>query len=349
MNKSITKLHVKMNRKRIIPVFIMLCLYIPGISQDFAANLEEARRAYYNGRFEEVNKLLVEYIGDDLPHSEKQEAFELLVKTNLMLSNENKADEYMGLLLSHDPLYAVGSSELLAFRELYDSYFIKTRFNFGFAAGINVPQFSVLKYQSLASKTIEPQKYLVTPGFSAFLFSEYALTNNIFAGTGLVYQSHRFSQSEILLDYQELTSTETLQYLSTPLFGRIQLNFGRFKPFITAGINLHYLISAKADLSLIPLSSEFPKPFLGSPSSVEGYDLSGQRKLFTFNYMGGIGARLSLGLHALQVSAEFEYGYHNLVKEEMRYADRELIDNYSYVTDDFKMDHWRFTIGYVGQ
>jgi len=49
----------------------------------------------------------------------------------------------------------------------------------------------------------------------------------------------------------------------------------------------------------------------------------------------------------LQVAVQYEYGLNNLANPSQRYADPVLLNTYAYVSDDFKMNQFRFTVGIV--
>ena len=70
-----------------------------------------------------------------------------------------------------------------------------------------------------------------------------------------------------------------------------------------------------------------------------------QRKPITLNYVGTFGIRRTIGLYAIEFVCQYDYGLRNLVKEEGRYLDQNLVETYSYVPDDFKMDNLQFRIG----
>ena len=260
----------RVSRQLLMLLFLLLPLqWLMG--QDCATKLENAKRSYYNGQFSQIEASLLPCLEKGFNSVEKEEALELLAKASVMIENEAKAEEYMLQLLSLNPLYQPRSSDLLDFAELFQRFQVKTRFNLGIAAGFNLPDFTVMRYQSYASRTIEPTAYGRETGLSAGIFGEYALTQNIYLGTSALIQSHTLHQSEIILDYQEVSSSERYLYMNTPLVVKYQLNRWGLKPSLEAGIGVHTLLSATADISLIPLAPEFPKAFIGSPQSVEDF------------------------------------------------------------------------------
>ena len=115
-----------------ILLIIMLIGSATGLvwAQDCEQNLADSKREYFNGRFQEVLDLLTDCKDNFQRKDEKKESLELLCNSNLVLDNHEAADQYMEELLQLDPLYQPRNTDLVEFRELYDSYEIQTKFNY---------------------------------------------------------------------------------------------------------------------------------------------------------------------------------------------------------------------------
>lgn len=331
-------------------LFFLWMLYasVASYGQDCSSNLEDARRAYYNGNFSVVTEMITPCLEHELYNdAEMLAALELLTRANLMEGKDDQADAYMFRLLQHHPTYQVGSSDLVQFTELVHSYVNRTRFQAGVLLGFNRPHFSIMQYHSYASQAIQASDYPVSTGFAGGLAGEAAITNSFFFGLQMLYQSVHFEQRETIPEYMEMIAVERISSIRVPFYLKHQFTGWRIQPFIMAGVSPDLLVASVADISLLPIASAYPRAFTGTPRSVDNYDLSDQRRRLTLNYFAGGGVRIPFGLSAIELSLHYEYGYHNLVKEEMRYADQELTSSYSYVPDDFKMDQFRFMIGWV--
>lgn len=330
----------------LIILIMSSCLSLSVSAQDCTQNLEEARRAYFNGSFERVIQLLSgECIGNRLQGTEKTDALRLMIQSNLLIDQDSLADQLTFKLFQHDPLYTSRSTDLLEFQTVQKNYYIKTRFNLGLIAGVNFPQFEILEYRSYASVTNETKGYEPIAGFLAGAVIETPIYKSIYASSGLIYQSFGYQQREDILNYQQVTIKEKLHYLMIPFQLKWKVNKWSINPFISGGINIHRLIKSTADLSLLALPTEFPTAFIGVPEIVSGYDISTQRKEWTLNCSFGVGVSKSLGMTHLEIGVFYDYGLNNLVEVDNRYSDENLYKTYSYVADDFKMDNLRFSIG----
>jgi hypothetical protein len=334
-------------RYRLSFLGLLFSLSVVVNGQDCNINLDESRRAYYDGKFNQVISLLKDCVEKLQSNSEKAESLELLSKSSLMLNENEEAEKYMKELLTVNPLFVVRESELIVFKNLYKEFEIRTRFNVGAEIGGNLQQYTVLQYHSYAGISSQPKNYDSYPGISFGVFYEYFITRNLLAGAKFLYQTHSYKQSGTLMDYQSLSVNEKLTYLNVPLQLKYQINKWGLKPFFSAGVSLHYLTSSKARIDLFSIDQNLPIQINPNAYSTSKYDLSDQRKKFTCNYAVGGGVKKPFGLWSVQLEFQYEFGLNNLARPESRYSDPVLLNTYSYVSNDFKMDHFRVTAGIV--
>ena len=314
------------------------------MAQSCLDNLEDASRAYYNGRFDEVISLLDCDLTTVEPQS-RTDVLELLIKSNLLLNNDEKADQYMFDLLSGNPLYTPRSSDILLFQELFRSYELRNPWNFGVVAGINLPQFEIMRYQSIGSVTQEPESYTARVGLGLGLRGERAVMKNLYLNLGLLYQNFGYSYSEIILEYQQLDVQETFHTLDLPLSLRYELPLGSFKPFINAGASAQYILKSRLELDLRTIPTEVPVPYAGIPQKTNNYNATSQRKNIVFNYILGGGLRKSIGTIQLELAMSYQFGLNNLINSEARLSDPTLINTYAYIPDDLKLNNFMLTVG----
>lgn len=324
-------------------VFILILFSNNLFAQDCEVKLENAKRAFFNGNFKEVTLLLNGC--DQFRFDDQTDALELMIKSYVMLNDDDKADKYMFELLSYNPLFEARNTDLSAFKDLVSSYEIRTRYSIGIQLGLNIPDYTIMQYRSYGSLSDEPENYGSRNGIDIGLTGEYYLTKNVAATTAIHYQSQGYTQSEVILDYQQVAVSEKLSYLNIPLQLRYQMEFGGIIPFINAGIGIQYLLKSRGDLKLSNLPRNFPTAFLGEAHLIDNYDFSDQRKKLLLNYVFGFGVKKKLGLFNLELMIQYEYGLNNLVNDKNRYGDAVLLDTYSYVPDDFKMDKLSLSFG----
>jgi hypothetical protein len=332
---------------------VVLILFIPlttlftfeARAQSCLENLNDASRAYYNGSFQAVIDLLSNCDYSAIEQNSRTEILELLIKAHLLRDNERSADSLMNSLLLVNPLYQPMVTDILIYRELYDSYTMINRFNFGFTAGFNIPNFKIIKYQSISSVTREPLNYTSQPGLHLGLNGEIIAIQNLYFNLGITYENFGYTYSEIILEYQQLDVGEQMNILRLPISLRYELPIGKFKPFVRVGIANHFLINSNLDLDLRAIPTDVLVPYAGIPYKTNGYDVSFQRKSFTLNYLLGFGLRRTIGTYQVELAVNYELGGQNLINTEERYNDENLLNTYFYVPDDIRLSNVRISFG----
>ncbi len=326
--------------------YILLILSFSwSFGQSCDAKLDEARINYINGNFDDVVRLLSDCAGSLERDQDNLEAFELLINS-LQISNQNEeADDLTRALLVYNPLYVAKQTALIPFKRILNSYEIRRKFGITFYAGVNSPQFQIMQYRSYGGIVEESNGYKPKSGLSTGLEFQYYINEKLSLGTGLVIQNSSFFQTETIMEFQQLDVEENITYLKTPLLANLHLSRNNWDLVLSGGISIHHLIRDKANIEMYGLAKEFENPLTGISRKAEGYDLDFQRQKNTLNYMGGITLRRKIGLYSLDFSAKYEHGLNNLVIESERYTNDELIQTYSYVPDDFKMNNLQFVMG----
>ena len=328
-------------------LFISIVLnFTSGVqAQDCFRNLQDARRDYINGNFERVISLLSPCA--DLTGEDQKEALELLINSNLILDHHDQADQYMMNLLQAFPLYQDRPSDLIEFQHLFESYEIRTKYNLGAYIGFNSPSFSVLQYRSVSSITEEPDAYNTSIGTLYGVNGSWLFYKDYFLSGGIFLQQFNYNQSEIILTFQEVSIAEKLTYISTPIQIGYQISRPSTDYFAQAGISINFLLESEARLELFGIDPDITTPLTGIPRKADSYSLTQQRRPVTFSYVVSAGIRRHIGLISIEIGLHYEIGLNNLVSEKNRFANEDAYRTYSYVSDDFKMNHLRVTAGFT--
>jgi hypothetical protein len=337
-----------MNKRRITALAIILTFLANTTSaQECDSKLEEANRAYYNGEFQKVMDLLLPCADEISSREGRIEAYTLLSQASIMMEEDSLAQTMAFNTLKQNPFYKPRQGTLKAYQDMHDGFEIRNYLNLGFSAGLNHSSFSILDYHSYASISEEPASYQTFTGFNFNLWASYFLIYDFYFKAGLGFQQHEFYQQEIIFNYQLVSSRETYQYLSIPLQLEYQFSKWKLKPFVNGGVSYHTLSSAQADITNSPIEGGIPNPFAGVTRSVEDYDISHQRTSGHWNLLVGGGLRYQVQHFSIEASIYYENGENNLVEESVRYQNSELISQYSYVPDDFKLRQLSFNLGIV--
>lgn len=324
-------------------LILLLSSNVPSIAQSCSQKLEEAKRAYYNGQFDDVHAELSGCL-NQMTKVEKVEALKLITDTYLLQGKTALADSSLYQLLTVDPEYVGRESDLVEFQNLYKQYKIQTQFAIGVSVGFLQPDYLIMRHQSYATESIEPNDYDEKSGFSFGISGDIAIINEFFLSSSLLWEYSAFEQSETILGYQSVYSKERYHRLNVPVQLRYGYSFGKFKSIVGAGFSGQYLLSARAELDHSPIEPEYPKPFIGVPKEASNYNLSEQRKAITGSWVFSAGVQRKIQSFILELRFTYNYGVNNMVNTKHRLSDPVLLEDYAYVPDDFKMDSYVISI-----
>jgi hypothetical protein len=250
-------------------------------------------------------------------------------------------------LLKIRPQYKTRTTDLVEFKQLQESYDIKTRFNLSLFAGMNNPEFQVMQYRSIASETLEPGSYESNIGANLGIGFDWRLVDEFYISIAALYQRNSYSYTETILDYQDVSVIERLDFLNTPVLLRYQLSYSDYQLILSAGMSAHWLLVSRGDIELFGRQSGSRTILNGIPEKTIDYNLSEQRNKVNLNYVLGAAIRRKFGLTAIELAFNYEYGLNNLVIGEERFSNEDLYRTYSYIPDDFKMNQWRISVGII--
>ncbi len=332
-----------MRKSSIVPILIILLVLVanPAKSQ-CGKNLEDARRAYYNGDFRSVESLLEDCL-ETFSDEEKIEAYKLLTNMYLLWNNQEKADQSMFRFLELNPYYTLRESDLVEFQELHKEYKVKTRFTYGFSVGYLHSDYIIMQHQSLAGTTEEPADYKEFPGIIVGVTGDYRLYKDFYANVGLLYSRRSMRQQEEILEYQKVASFEKDHFLNIPLQIRYIADFRTIKPFLGGGYGAHILLQSQGDIDRIPLEPDFPS-IVGIAEQTTDYNLTKQRRKLTHNWNASTGVIIDFNQFLVELKATYQLGINNEINRNYWLKNTELTEVYAFVSDDYRIDSYLFTI-----
>lgn len=324
--------------KTINLLLTMVFLHSFAMAQTCQQKLGEATRAYHNGQLREVVLILEHCITTkELDKQDKIAALKLMVNANLLLNLEGEADRYLQEFLTLNPTYELRDDDLAEFKSLYASYDVRTKYTFGFSVGVLISDYIIMRHQSYSGQTVEPLDYDEIPGISIGFTGEYSFYKNFFINASILYSQRSFKQREEIMGYQEVSSYERDKYLDIPIQLRYVFNIGKIKPVIGGGYSLHYLIQSIGDIDHVPLAPDFPS-IIGVPELVDNYDLIDLRRRFSNNWVISAGLIIDFRHSLLEVRGSYEIGLNNQIDKENTHTNRELVETYAYIPDDYRVN-----------
>jgi hypothetical protein len=314
--------------------------------QSCQQKLEDAKRAWFNGQFQEVEALLSGCLNGELAKEDRFDAYKLMVDTKLLQNEEAEADIYMEKLLALDPNYQTREVDLAEFKQLYSTYDLRTKYLFGISAGALFPNYVIMHHHSRAGDAEEPSSYEQIPGYSFGITGDMQLYRNLYFNGSVLYSKRGYSDEEKQLGFRIMRADVREYYIELPLQFRYGISLNHFKVFLGFGYALSYLVKAKANLQHTPQQGLL-NAYYGDVWLISDYDITNQRNQVTHNWIASGGIHHPIQDFLVEVKVSYQRGLSNVIDDTKRYDDPILLDEYAFVPDDYKVNHWVISIGFM--
>lgn len=314
------------------------------ITNSCSQKLREMVKNYEQGYLDIIPNSLQDCMNSGFTSTEKLQAYRLIILTYLYLDENQKASEYMNMLLKYEPDYKPNRTlDPIEFINLYNKFNINPYISFGIGVGANQTRPLLINDFSAGDKRQYPSTYQngISYNFSAYL--DVMVVKNLFFTTEFQFLNRSFTSKSNVISSSDNTSNEIQSAFVLPLTFKYMIGNGNFKPYLRAGFSPEYLISSNSDIVRVNKFNSNQNDYAG-PNT----DLSAQRNKLNFAFLAGVGAAYKLGYGYLFLDIRYLYGIsnYNNVTERYKYFD-DQVSNYGYISNDFKIDQVQASFGYM--
>ena len=309
-------------------------------AQDCTQRLEQAQQAFENGQIELIPDLVGECIKTNFSRLQLGQAYKLLVLTHIYDNEPQLAEETMLELLRHDPLFEVDlQNDPAEFIHLYNQFRTDPIVKIGVNFGGNTQIYNVSKTYGPENQNEISAAYAGIAGLMFGIGAEYPI-NKRWAATGdLNYVIRKTKiEKEPLFDFNTLELEEIQNWIDLTLMGKYYLKDlnavskidGIIIPFAKLGVSMNFLIK---DDGRLTTTQDDLKDIKGPTE-----DLSEFKNSLQFGAIAGVGAEYHFGRSIIQVTANFQYIFDDLVDSDSRGTQEGLriLNKYGYQEDDYK-------------
>jgi hypothetical protein len=306
---------------------------------DCAQTLTNAEQAYYTGRFGDVKEILANCMTSGFNNSQKEEAYRLLVLSNIFSRNLEQADSVAIQLLHLNPQYTAHPNDPPEMKKLLSTFNTNPVYGISLQAGVYYPMFhvqEVYNVRNIGGKV----SYTGHPGFTFGLGLPYYFKRNWLMQLNYDLQQFGLTVSDVnvavrtTFDERQLRSQLTLQV------GYIYKT-GRLSWQLLAGVGMNKINKATADIHFeetIPITGESVSKELTNFSNLDHRSVCDIRPTLM----------LSLGLPAVKNMTPYFYIRYELGTRNMsanKFSDSQQMTNLEWLEDDFKANYFSFGIG----
>ena len=268
-------------------------------------------------------------------------AYKLLILTYLFEDYQEMAEFTMLKFLKKFPEYELKAIDQVEFKYLYNSYQTVPVYSIGVIAGVNYSFVRIIQPYSTSSESEYSGEYSVSGvGYQfGFQFKRY-INEKIDINLDLIYVNKQYDYSISQYGYNLIEYKETQSILSFPLSGTYDFKYKIFYPYLRIGASLDYMIGASIapNRSFIDVIDKEP---------ITGSDILKNRNELNISALIGAGVKYKIKNGYVMLDLRYNFGLTNNVNGENRYKNGEETFGYQYVDDDFSINNFYMSLGYV--
>ena len=323
---------------------LLLTVAFHANSQTCTEVLRDATQVYNDGKPQFIPKMLEECLVSGFTKEEEVEALKLLTLSYIYMDEPYKADEAFLKLLKIDPLYEVNESiDPIEFMNLYNSFNTDPAFMVGAKVGTNFTQVNSTRYYGVHNLSSSKGSYVPKAGFQIGVTFELPLYKQLIFNPELFFSSKSFSHNspDLYKSTVGQLATETQTWIEAPLLVQYEYKLNtRLKVAALVGPSLSYMLSSNfvGEVNALDAGQDF---------TGAGIDIYPYRNPLSINGVFGTCVKYKIGGSFLIFDVRYNLGFSQLSKENQKFTDQNLIFNYGYVDNNFKVDYWTFSFGFL--
>jgi len=322
-------------------VFFLLASKMAFCQNGCANTLYEANKSYEAGDFAKSVSQLLPCLKSGFHKDQKVEGYRLLALDYIYLNQPQKADTAVKNLLSNDNTYKIFPLYLndpASLNKIINTYDVTPLLTIGADVGAN---FANVNLTSNKAVTNSSASYQALIGYQFGVQADYTIWKDLHITASAMRSGLRYEHDFDSVAGWKQQYTEVLTYWHIPVSARyyfLKPN-GALRPYVEAGASFDFLSSATANIGNIDNTT-------GNTSNTS-LDATSRRNPENTSILYGVGLTYRAGAGWLTFNARYLLGLSPIVNANNRYNDLDFIFNYNYVDDDFKLNNWQFTVGYV--
>jgi hypothetical protein len=306
---------------------------------------QEALESYENGRPDLVEELLINsQCLDQLPKTRRIDALKLLVLVSISQDETQKAESYIKKLLELEPEYRLEKDDPIEFKNLFYSFRSDPFVSVGFSLSTNKTYLRNIKRSAVDNPATSQSSYSsnlpLVSGFSINI--DLWLAQKWVLQTGLVGKIQTFNKTSYALGFAKTESQEALGIAELPLTLRYQLLEHRRNKLV-AFLGGSYVFTNSSQL--VATRSDVLDPTRRALTS-SSINMIEKREMHNAAIQAGLGVQLKLKHGFLALNAGYQTYFFNHDKAEKKLSNTELLSEYFYLDDSFRLENLFFSFGY---
>ena len=344
-------------RKFFVAVLFSLGCLLSHAQNECELTLTRATEEFNAGHLYGIPAMLNDCINKNQKSEWRQRAYLLLAETYLLLEDPIGAENSYLEVLRANPEYVTDPQ-----RDPIDLVYLSKKFTatpiFAFYAmlGANTSPMRVIHDVTIGGEAQTQQSYKLRLGWQIGGGIDYNYNDNITFSAGFNYVFTGFQHVTTDLfgpnkDIVEFLDRQT--WAVVPLTIRYTHGVGKVRPYGYAGYSANFLLRDKGIINVYnrdtrPGTSEDASEELASAEAeTPNLNLNDHRQRLNGSFLLGGGVKYKYKLDFFFVDVRYSFGIKNITNSENRFNNYSEGLPYPYVDDDFRMDNFAVSIGYI--
>jgi len=344
-------------RKFFVAVLFSLGCLLSHAQNECELTLTRATEEFNAGHLYGIPAMLNDCINKNQKSEWRQRAYLLLAETYLLLEDPIGAENSYLEVLRANPEYVTDPQ-----RDPIDLVYLSKKFTatpiFAFYAmlGANTSPMRVIHDVTIGGEAQTQQSYKLRLGWQIGGGIDYNYNENITFSAGFNYVFTGFQHVTTDLfgpnkDIVEFLDRQT--WAVVPLTIRYTHGVGKVRPYGYAGYSANFLLRDKGIINVYnrdtrPSTSEDASEELASAEAeTPNLNLNDHRQRLNGSFLLGGGVKYKYKLDFFFVDVRYSFGIKNITNSENRFSNYSEGLPYPYVDDDFRMDNFAVSIGYI--
>ena len=325
--------------------------------------IQDAFASYEKGKLPDVVSLSsICLYQNTLNRTQQKALYQLLIETYLFLDEKEKAQEIYGQLLKFDPFADIRKEETPELEYLRRDFETFPKTMYTFSGGIylfalpevtqvfSAPNTSILRENYTRSRA-DTISWTMSFHFGINLFNSHlyfhsglGASNLLFQYEGLYLTEEASTTTEAFLTFQERHRWFQIPFYVSYQFiphGKVVKKKLVVAPYVYTGVAMELLRTNKSfmrDISIFFVEPNFTR-------RTDPVNLKTTRNTTNLSFLIGGGIKFNFQRVYLNLDLQYNRMLRNLVDENKRFDNPNIVENFRYVDNDFKLDRLGLTMG----
>ena len=344
-------------RKFFVAVLFSLGCLVSHAQNECELTLTQATEEFNAGHLYGIPAMLNDCINKNQKSEWRQRAYLLLAETYLLLEDPIGAENSYLEVLRANPEYVTDPQ-----RDPIDLVYLSKKFTatpiFAFYAmlGANTSPMRVIHDVTIGGEAQTQQSYKLRLGWQIGGGIDYNYNDNITFSAGFNYVFTGFQHVTTDLfgpnkDIVEFLDRQT--WAVVPLTIRYTHGVGKVRPYGYAGYSANFLLRDKGIINVYnrdtraSTNEDASEELASAEAETPNLNLNDHRQRLNGSFLLGGGVKYKYKLDFFFVDVRYSFGIKNITNSENRFNNYSQGLPYPYVDDDFRMDNFAVSVGYI--